>query len=95
MAIAEGIFDDFRDKELKLGAVGELGTYHLDIIGRPPRGPFDKTMASATATYPAMWNHTAKNETRLICEPDSQLTVRKGMEDKALPRSGQLLAVRI
>ena len=66
-----------------LGAVGELGTYHLDIIGRPPRGPFDKTMASATATYPAMWNHTAKNETRLICEPDSQLTVRKGMEDKA------------
>ena len=65
-----------------LNLLGELGLVHRDIIGAAPRGPFDKTVASATATYPALWNHTAKNETRLVCEPDSQLTVRRGMEEK-------------
>ena len=66
-----------------LGDVSELGTYHLDIIGRPPRGPFDKTTPSPTATYPSLWNHNAKNETRIVCQPDSQLRVRQGMEEKA------------
>ena len=66
-----------------LGDVSELGTYHLDIIGRPPRGPFDKTTPSPTATYPSLWNHNAKNETRIVCAPDSQLRVRQGMEEKA------------
>ena len=66
-----------------LGATGNLGTYHLDIIGRPPRGPFDKVAPSPTATYPALWNHNAKNETRMVCLPDSQLVVRHGVEEKA------------
>ena len=67
----------------ELGTVGKLGTYHLDIIGAAPRGPFDKEGPSPTATYPSLWNHHAKNETRLICSPDSQLQVRPGMKDKA------------
>ena len=66
-----------------LREVGKMGTYHLDIIGRPPRGPFDKTEPSATATFPSLWNHNAKNETRIICQPDSQLLARFGMEQKA------------
>ena len=66
-----------------LGAIGEMGTYHLDIIGPPTRGPFDKIPPSPTATYPALWNHNAKNETRMVCASDSQLQVRQGMEDKA------------
>ena len=70
-------------KTALLGDVGELGTYHLDIIGRPPRGPFSKTTPSPTATYPSLWNHNAKNETRIVCAPDSQLQVRQGMEEKA------------
>ena len=36
-----------------------------------------------TATYPALWNHDAKTEKHLVCEPDSQLKVRQGMETKA------------
>ena len=67
----------------RLDLIGKLGVYHLDIIARPPRGPFDKLAASPTATYPALWNHNAKNETRMVCEPDSQLQVRQGMEEKA------------
>ena len=70
-------------KTVLLGEVGELGTYHLDIIGPAPRGPFDKMSSSPTATYPSLWNHNAKNEKRIVCEPDSQLVVRSGMEEKA------------
>ena len=66
-----------------LGSLGSLGAYHLDIVGAPPRGPFSKAAASPTATYPALWNHDARRETLLVCEPDSQLLVRKGMEAKA------------
>ena len=66
-----------------LGDIGELGLVDRDIIGPVPRGPFDKTTSSPTATYPALWNHNAKNETRMVCAPDSQLRVRQGMESKA------------
>ena len=75
-----------RPLELKtapLGVVGSLGYVHRDITGPAPRGPFDKIAPSPTATYPALWNHNFRMETRLICEPDSQLQVRRGMEDKA------------
>ena len=66
-----------------LGDLANLGLYHLDIIGDPPRGPFDKVAASPTATYPALWNHNASKEKRMLCEPDSQLIVRQGLEQKA------------
>ena len=65
-----------------LGVVGKLGLYSLDIIGNPPRGPFDKAPASPTATYPSLWNHNAKNETRMVCDPDMQLLARQDMEVK-------------
>ena len=70
-------------KTALLGDLGNLGTYHLDIIGPYPRGPFDKTAPSQTPTYPSLWNHDAKRETRLVCEPDSQLLARQGLEEKA------------
>ena len=66
-----------------LGSIGKMGLVHRDIIGPPPRGPFDKIAPSPTATYPALWNHDAKQETRIVCQPDSQLQVRQGMESKA------------
>ena len=70
-------------KTIPLNAVAKLGLVHRDITGPSPRGPFDKFAPSPTATYPALWNHDAKNETRMICAPDSQLRVRRGMEEKA------------
>ncbi len=66
-----------------LGSVGKLGLVHRDITGPAPRGPFDKVAPSPTATYPALWNHNARKETRIVCEPDSQLRARRGMEAKA------------
>ena len=73
--------DELKIAELK--DVGRLGLVHRDITGPAPRGPFDKVAPSPTATYPSMWNHTARNETLMVCEPDSQLQVRQGMEEKA------------
>ena len=70
-------------KVVKLADMGSLGLYNLDIIGKPPQGPFDKSGPTPTATYPSLWNHNAKKETRIVREPDSQLFVRPGMEAKA------------
>ena len=70
-----------------LAEIANLGFHHLDITGLPstgpPQGPFSKTAFSTTATYPSLWNHAARKETRLVCDPDSQLLVRIGMEAKA------------
>ncbi len=75
--------DSFDLKVATLDDIASLGLYDLDITGRPPQGPFTRQASSATATYPALWNHNAKSETRLVCVPDSQLQVRLGMESKA------------
>ncbi len=72
---------------VRLSTLGMLGYHHLDITGLPskgpPQGPFSKSASSPTATYPALWNHNARAETRIVCTPDSQLQVRPGMEEKA------------
>ena len=70
-------------KVAQLKKIATLGMVHRDITGPRPRGPFDKVAPSPTATYPSLWNHDAKNETRMVCQPDSQLRVRTGMEAKA------------
>ena len=68
-------------KVADLSAVGRRGSYHINIAGSS--GPFDKAAPSTTATYPALWNHDAKRETRMVVSPDSQLLVRQGLETKA------------
>ncbi len=70
-------------KVARLAEIGSLGLYDLDITGQPPQGSFTRMAYSATATYPSLWNHNARNETRIICAPDSQLQVRPGMKTKA------------
>ena len=78
-----GIAQAMQLKTAPLDEVGKMGVVDRDINGPAPRGPFDKAAASPTATYPSLWNHDAKKETRIVCEPDSQLIVRQGMEDTA------------
>ena len=70
-------------KVAPLNKLAKLGMVHRDLTGPRPRGPFDKIAPSQTATYPSLWNHDAKNETLMVCEPDSQFRVRSGMEEKA------------
>ena len=70
-------------KTALLGDLAKLGLVDRDITGPAPRGPFNKGASTPTATYPALWNHNARQETRMVCRPDSQLFVRQGLEEKA------------
>ena len=72
--------------ELPVAHLNQVGQRGLDsqlFISAAHKGPFTKEKSSPTATYPALWNHNAKSETKLVCEPDSQLRVRQGMESKS------------
>ena len=68
---------------VKLKEVGRFGVHHSMLVMATHKGPFTKAPPSETATYPSLWNHNAKRETRLICPPDSQLLVKQGMERRA------------
>ena len=70
-------------KVVPLNLVGNRGIYDMNIAGSSPSAPFTRRNPSETATYPSLWNHNARNETLMICVPDSQLQVRQGMEAKA------------
>ena len=67
----------------QLQDVGKRGLDSQFFISDAHKGPFAKESASPTATYPSLWNHNAKKETRIVCEPDSQMRVKIGMEDRA------------
>ena len=76
-----GLASSVKLRVADLSEVGKRGLYHVGIAGSS--GPFKKLPPSPTSTYPALWNHDAKRETRMICIPDKQLQVRQGMERKA------------
>ena len=62
--------------KLKVAALSNLGSWlvsHLDIA-ETYRG-HSRRPHPTTATYPSLWNHNARNETRMVCTPDSQLLV--------------------
>ena len=67
----------------RLGDMGATGLDHQLFTSAAHNAPFTKEAYSPTATYPSLWNHNARNETRVICEPDSQMRVKIGMEDRA------------
>ena len=66
-----------------LNQVGQRGPDSQLLISREHQGPFTREAPSPTATYPALWNHHAAQETRMVCAPDWSLRVRRGMEARA------------
>ena len=67
----------------RLREIGRLGVHDSLLTMETHGGPFIKMTPSPTATYPALYNHHARRETRLICDPDAQLRVRPGSESRA------------
>ena len=67
----------------KLDQVGQRGHDSQMFISAAHKGPFSKIAFSPTATYPCLWSHSAKEETHILCAPDSQLQVKHGMEARA------------
>ena len=68
---------------VRLSEIGQLGLHDSYLTMETHNGPFVKESASPTATYPSLYNHNAQRETKLICDPDSQLRVQRGMEERA------------
>ena len=68
----------------RLGVIGQLGVHDSLLTMASHGGPFVKEPPSPTATFPALYNHHARRETRLIGQPDAQLRVRRGGETRAL-----------
>ena len=66
-----------------LNSVGQRGHDHQMFISDAHKGPFHKSDASETSTYPSLWNHKAPKEKRMVCVPDSQMIVNRGMEARA------------
>lgn len=66
---------------VRLASLGQRGLHHRNITG--PAAPYDRGLASPTSTFPALWNHHARRETRLVVEPDLQLYVRVDREERA------------
>ena len=67
----------------RLGEIGQLGVHDSMLTMATHNGPFVKDPPSPAAAYPSLYNHNAARETKLICEPDSQLRVKPGMEARA------------
>ena len=68
----------------RLGAIGQLGVHDSLLTMASHGGPFVKEPPSPTATFPVLYNHHARRETRLVCQPDAQLRARRGGETRAL-----------
>ena len=67
-----------------LDTLGNRGLVDRDFIGAAPRGPFDKiALQTAAPTFPALWNHDAERERSFIVQPDCELRVRSGQEERA------------
>ena len=74
-----------------LGELGNRGLYHMDISGTEcnssgsPRGPFDivNLEPGDFPTWPALWSHNAKRESKIIVMPNRAGEVRTGCESRA------------
>ncbi len=79
-----GKFESF---DLPMVPFKKIGTRSLNAmnVAKSSVAPFDlkRGRPSSTATYPSIWSHNAQNETRLVCEPDSELQARQGKEERA------------
>ena len=73
-------------REMPIALLKQVGQRGLDsqlFISAAHKGPFVQTPPSPTATYPALWSHSAGRETRLVCEPDTEMRVKPGWEGRA------------
>ena len=62
----------------------QVGIADVNIVGNGGQTAFTRIKSpSANATYPMLWSHDAKLETRMIVAPDSEGRVKRGRESRA------------
>lgn len=85
------IDDEYPIPVTKLLDIADRGIYYRDIYGPEKssggeiRGPFEveKIQENEHVTFPILWAHDAKRETKLIINPDRKGIIRDGYEKKA------------
>ena len=64
--------------------ISRVGLHHMNIAGRSPQAAFDRVITyHGIPTYPMLWNHDARKETKLIVQPDSEGRIRPNMHTRA------------
>ena len=64
--------------------IARIGISDKDMVGNGARTAFTRIKTpSPNPTYPMLWSHDAKSETRLIVAPDSEGRVKFGRENRA------------
>ncbi len=62
----------------------QVGITDINIVGDGAQTAFTLIKPPSSApTYPMLWNHNAKRETRMIVAPDSEGRVKRGRESRA------------
>ena len=64
-------------------AGGQRGFHHDLLVNPAHHGPYALQKSDPTATYPALYNHSAQDERFMVCNPDRSLRVIEGAEDRA------------
>lgn len=64
--------------------MSRVGLHHMNIAGRSRQAAFDRiTTRRGVPTYPMLWNHDTKKETKLVVQPDSEGRVKPNMNSRA------------
>ena len=67
-----------------LEQISRVGLHDMNVAGRSAQAAFDRIATRrGVPTYPMLWSHDAKRETRLIVRPDSEGRVKPNMHTRA------------
>ena len=70
---------------VRLSTLGDRGLVDRDIDGKALRGPFDRVPLEPRRfpTYSALWNRKGERERCFIVDPDCELLIRGGKQERA------------
>ena len=64
--------------------MSRVGLHHMNIAGGSRQAAFDRIATRrGVPTYPMLWNHDAKKETKLVVQPDSEGRIKPNMNSRA------------
>ncbi len=67
-----------------IGQVSRVGLHAMNVAGQSRQAAFNRIKTRrGVPTYPMLWNHDAKKETKLVVQPDSEGRVKPNMNARA------------
>ncbi len=67
-----------------IGQISQVGLHDMNVAGESPQAGFDRiNTRRGVPTYPMLWGHDAKKETKLVVQPDSEGRIKPNMHTRA------------